>query len=511
VINFEDINLNCQKTWHLIGEGNTKGVFQLESRLGQSMSKKLKPQNIEQLAALISILRPGCLEAVRDGKTVSNHYIDKKNNAESVDYFHVALEPILSETFGEMVYQEQAMQICQRIADFDLSEADMLRKAIGKKNPAEMSRIKSIFIEKSKTSGIVNENEAEQIFGWIEKSQRYSFNKSHAISYAFNAYVSAYAKAHHTIEFFTSYLRFAKDKIDPMKEINELVNNAIESNIKIYRPDFRKNNADFELIDDTIYFGLTNIKGVGKSVYEKIQKIITENQIDISTIDHINIILFIILDKINSTGAKNLISVGAFDYMKISRKKLLFYLDIISNLSSREKNIILENIDIENNLDEILEKLLPNLNKNRKTKISSLISALKNPAYNLEDDYEWISTTEKRLLGVPITCSVIDGRNTESANCDCQRLNKDKLLPKHIILAAEIHTINIVKTKKGKNPGKEMAFIKINDGTGSSDIIAFPAEFEDFKHLLYEENTVMFSLEQSKNKDSTFIKKCWQI
>ena len=129
----------------------------------------------------------------------------------------------------------------------------------------------------------------------------------------------------------------------------------------------------------------------------------------------------------------------------------------------------------------------------------------------LEDDYEWISTTEKRLLGVPITCSVIDGRNTESANCDCQRLNKDKLLPKHIILAAEIHAINIVKTKKGKNPGKEMAFIKINDGTGSSDIIAFPAEFEDFKHLLYEENTVMFSLEQSKNKDSTFIKKCWQI
>ena len=101
----EDINLDCQKTWDLISDGNTKGCFQLESRLGKSMAKKLKPQNIEQLSALISVLRPGCLEAVRDGKTVSNHYIDKKNGLESVDYYHPCLESVLKTTYGEMIYQ----------------------------------------------------------------------------------------------------------------------------------------------------------------------------------------------------------------------------------------------------------------------------------------------------------------------------------------------------------------------------------------------------------------------
>ena len=99
------INMDCQKTWDLISEGNTKGCFQLESRLGKSMAKKLKPENIEQLSALISILRPGCLEAIRDGKSVSNHYIDKKNGEESVDYYHPSLKDSLQTTFGEMIYQ----------------------------------------------------------------------------------------------------------------------------------------------------------------------------------------------------------------------------------------------------------------------------------------------------------------------------------------------------------------------------------------------------------------------
>ena len=128
----ENINLDCSKTWDLISDGNTKGCFQLESRLGRSMAKKLKPSNIEELSALISIMRPGCLEAVRDGKTVSSHYIDKKNGLESVDYFHKALEPALKNTYGEMVYQEQAMEITKAIAGFNLQEADMLRKEIGR-------------------------------------------------------------------------------------------------------------------------------------------------------------------------------------------------------------------------------------------------------------------------------------------------------------------------------------------------------------------------------------------
>ena len=275
------------------------------------------------------IIVHNCLEAVRDGKTVSNHYIDKKNGLESIDYFHESLESILSSTYGEMVYQEQAMQICQKIASFNLSEADMVRKAIGKKKPEEMAKIKTLFINKSKETGMINSDEADQIFSWIEKSQRYSFNKSHAISYALNAYVSAYAKAHYPYEFFTSYLRFAKDKIDPMREVSELVNNALENNISVYRPDLRKLNKEFILDNNIIYFGLTNIKGIGDSVFNKLMVIINNAKIDVTTIN-INQLLFVVLDKINSTAAKALVSTGGVDYMKISRKKILFLLDIFT-------------------------------------------------------------------------------------------------------------------------------------------------------------------------------------
>lgn len=173
----ETINLECKKTWDLIGSGNTKGVFQLESRLGRTIAKKLKPDNMEELSALISILRPGALEAVRDGKSVTNHYIDKKHGLESVDYFHPSLEPSLQTTLGEMIYQEQAMQIAKDIAGFDLKEADDLRKAIGKKQADKMAEMREKFIKGCKQLQIVTEHEAEQIFGWIEKGQRYSFNK----------------------------------------------------------------------------------------------------------------------------------------------------------------------------------------------------------------------------------------------------------------------------------------------------------------------------------------------
>jgi DNA polymerase-3 subunit alpha len=508
-LDFESIDLGCQKTWDLIADGNTKGVFQLESRLGQSMAKKLKPSNIEELSALISIMRPGCLEAVRDGKTVSSHYIDKKNGQESIDYFHECLEPILKTTYGEMVYQEQAMQICQQIANFDLSEADMLRKAIGKKKPEEMARIKKLFTEKSKETKILNEHEAEQIFSWIEKSQRYSFNKSHAISYAMNAYVSAFCKAHHPHEFFVSYLKFAKDKIDPMREINELINNANELGIKVYRPDLRKLNHEFILDNKIIYFGLTNIKSVGDSVYNKIKELVEHYQIDIQSAS-LNQILFLLLDNINSAAAKALVSVGALEYLKISRKKILFYLDLISNLSKREKELIIADC-LDKNLDVLFNSILEKVNKKRKEIISSLIMAYKKPAYSLDDDYEWIANVEKQYLGISITCSIVDGRDLEAANTDCRTLSRSGVFSKSIIVGAEVADLNIVKTKKGANPGQEMAFVKISDGSGSCDIVVFPKEYDHYKDLLIKGNTIMLSLEQSKKKDSYIVKKCWQI
>ena len=511
-IDIENIDLNCKRTWRLISEGNTKGCFQLESRLGQTMAKKLKPENIEQLSALISIMRPGCLEAYRDGKSVSNHYIDKKNNNEEIDFFHPALEPILKTTYGEMVYQEQAMQICQHIAAFDLTEADKLRKAIGKKKPEEMVKIKKLFMKKTKQTKILSESEAEQIFSWIEKSQRYSFNKSHAVSYAYNAYLSAYVKAHFPQHFFVSYLKFAKDKIDPLQEIQELINNANQMGIDVRKPSMKYPLKEFFISDEGIIrFGLTNIKGVGKSVFDKLENIIQE--LDISSMNF-GQIYYHVLRKINSTAAKALISVGAIDHITMSRNRMLFYYDLLNNLTNREVDIIANKFDSEHDLIQILDYLINNTEKKltskRKDAVVSIINSIKKPSYDLEDSAEWLASNEKFYLGISLTCHKIDGCDIYSANSECKDLLNDNC-PKQPIVGAEINGINVIKTKRGVNPGQEMAFVKIGDSTGSCDIVVFPEEYLKYKELLMEDNTVLIKLDRSKNKDSYILKKCWQV
>ena len=163
---------NDEKTWNLFAEGKTKGVFQLESNLGKSWSKKLAPNNIEELSALIAIIRPGCLKAYVDGKSMTQHFIDRKHGREDVTYLHESLEEILAPTYGVLVYQEQSMRIAQKIAGFDLKEADELRKAIGKKKADLMAKVKTKFITGAEKTGMVNKEEAAEIFGWIEKSSR---------------------------------------------------------------------------------------------------------------------------------------------------------------------------------------------------------------------------------------------------------------------------------------------------------------------------------------------------
>ena len=165
----ETLPLSCEATWDMICEGNTKGIFQLESQLGQSMSERVKPRTIEELSDLIAIIRPGCMEAIVDGKSLTQHYIDRKHGIDPVEYFHDALKPILSSTYGILVYQEQALLIARDIGGFDLQEADILRKAIGKKNVSLMTTLRKQFIDKAEKKGTVTKNQAKEIFGWIEK------------------------------------------------------------------------------------------------------------------------------------------------------------------------------------------------------------------------------------------------------------------------------------------------------------------------------------------------------
>jgi DNA polymerase-3 subunit alpha len=503
----ENINLDCPKTWELLSSGDTKGCFQLESRLGRSMSKKLKPENMEQLSALISIMRPGCSDAIRDGKSVSDHYMDKKNGLESVDYFHPALEPILNKTYGEMVYQEQAMEISKEIAGFDLKEADELRKSIGKKKPELMAKVKTKFLEGCKKTQKVTEDEAEQIFGWIEKSQRYSFNKSHAVSYAVNAYLSAYAKAHFARVFFASYLRFARNKIKPHEEIKALVQNANEMDITINTPDLRELNELFIIKGNKIYFGITDIKGIGKSVFDKILEICKD--IDLSSITWLEL-LFKVLIRINSTAAKGLIQSGATNFIKKTRNSMLYEYNLVSGLTKKEVEYISSNLDNIENLKQGLQLLLsaPRMTKTRKDSINDMISSLVSPPHSLEDTAEWLADSEDALLGYAITCSKIDMYDISMTNTNCREL-KTTTIKENIILGGEIDNINVTKTKTGKTVGSEMAFVTLIDSYGAADsIIFFPKEYKEYKNMLFPNNIIIVKGKKSKD-DGLIVEKAY--
>ena len=199
------VDITDQKTWDLFKNGYTKGVFQLESNHGRNWSRKLAPSNLEELSALIAIIRPGTQKDQRQ------KFVDRKHGRDEVTYLDKSLEEILKKTYGILVYQEQSMRIAQKLAGFDLKEADELRKAIGKKKADLMAKIKTKFIKGCIKQKVVTKEAAEEIFGWIENSARYAFNKSHSVAYAVNAYNTAWYKANHTTEFFLSYLYYAAD------------------------------------------------------------------------------------------------------------------------------------------------------------------------------------------------------------------------------------------------------------------------------------------------------------
>jgi DNA polymerase-3 subunit alpha len=409
-----------------------------------------------------------------------------------------------------MIYQEQAMQIAKDIAGFDLKEADMLRKAIGKKKPEEMAKIKTKFIEGAKNSNIITEKQAEEIFSWIEKSQRYSFNKSHSVSYAINGYLSAYAKAHFPRIFFSSYLKYAKDKIDPQQEIKELVRNANEMDIVVKNPDFRLLNRFFTLKDQDIYFGLTDIKGVGQSVFDKIKEL--EKIHDISKLNWLETLIKILL-KINSTASKALISCGALDYFKKNRTEMLFEYDICSSLTKKElekfENLLTEYKSL--NIKTIIELMISNkfTTKKRLEVLNNIVTTINKPPYSLIDKIEWLSDSENNLLGVAISCSKLDTYDITMTNCDCKTFKNSHVSDK-IILAGEIMNINTIKTKSGKNPGQEMSFVSIEDQTGYLDsVIFFPEAWTKYKTHIFNGNILIFIGNKAKTKDGFIVEKCF--
>lgn len=337
-------------------------------------------------------------------------------------------------------------------------------------------------------------------------------SNSHAVSYAMNAYLSAYSKAHFPTVFFASYLRFAKDKIDPQQEIKELVKNATEMDVEIRIPDFRNLNDLFILKDKTIYFGLTDIKGVGASVYNKILKLVETKNLQVHNLTWPQMLASILLH-INSTACKALISCGAFDYFKKCRSELLFEYEIVKGLTDKELKSFNDFTEVKPSAGvlDILRFIYDNIKliPKRKEIISNYIESLLHPPYSLIDKIEWLADSENELLGAAITCSKLDMYDIGATNCDCKTF-KTLSISNNVVIAGEIANINIVKTKSGKTPGQEMAFITIEDQYGSLDsVVFFPESFAKYKNHLFVGNVLVFSGNRSKSKDGLIVDRCF--
>ena len=335
-------------------------------------------------------------------------------------------------------------------------------------------------------------------------------SNSHAVSYAMNAYLSAYAKAHFPKIFFASYLRFAKDKIDPKAEIKALIQNANQMDIVVNVPDLRNLNEFFIMKNKKIYFGLTDIKGFGNSVFNKLLKLVDEKKIDFDQISWPKL-LFEAINNINITAAKSLIKSGALDFIKKTRTSMLFEQSLVNELTKKECEFIITNIDKKKNLNECLSDLLMNhkLTSKRKTLISGLISSLKNPPYSMQDSAEWISDTEDETLGCNITCSKVDMYDISMTNCNCKDFH-NTLMSDNIIVCGEISTLSVTKTKTGKNPGSEMAFVSLSDSFGCIDsVIFFPEAYKEHRNILFDNNVIIIKGKKSNKGDAFIVEKAF--
>lgn len=258
-IDIDKIDFEDKLTYDMIANGDTLAVFQFESDGMQEYLKRLKPHNLEELTAMNALYRPGPMDNIPD-------FIDRKFGKKKIEYLHPLMEKILKTTYGIIVYQEQVMQLVQLIADFTLGQADILRRAMGKKQIAYMDKMKPLFIQGAARHGI-DEKLALEIFDLIYKFADYGFNKSHSLAYSYLAYQTAWLKAHYPTEFLASVMT---SEIDDQDKIVQLIDEAKKFGIKVLPPDINKSKANFIGNGKTILFGLAAIKNVGVSAVNKI-------------------------------------------------------------------------------------------------------------------------------------------------------------------------------------------------------------------------------------------------
>ena len=463
-INMDELGLDDEEAFNLLQRGNTTGVFQLESSGFQRYLKELKPTNIEDIIAMVALYRPGPMQYIPT-------YIKRKHGKEDVEYLHPDLEPILKSTYGVCVYQEQVMRIAQEMAGYTLAEADILRKAIGKKIASLLKSQKEKFLTGLQENGY-SEELGEEIWGWIKPFAQYSFNKSHAAAYAQIAYQTAYLKAHYPEEFMSSLLTSEQKNID---RLGFLMGECKRMGIEVLQPDINESFTQFSVVPEKgqIRFGLAAVKNVGTKLVEEIVEDRKENGKYESLDDFLSRIHS---RHLNKKSLEALAKAGAFESMM-------------------ERNKVLKN----------MEKILA-YSKEIRTKEKSGQSGLfeSNDAYRTEirlDDCQPASKEErlrweKELLGLFITGHPLDKYENKLEKAMSIQKAKRQMSDKKVRVGGMIAKSKEITTKKGN----QMAFVTLQNKEESMEIIVFPDTYKNYKPLI-DDNSIVFVYGKISHRD----------
>jgi DNA polymerase-3 subunit alpha len=319
----ETMPLDDAETFKLVQRADTVGVFQLESAGMRDLCRQMMPDRIEHIIALIALYRPGPMELIPQ-------YLARKAGREPISYEHPLLEPICSETYGVMIYQEQVMQAAQVLAGYSLGKADLLRRAMGKKKPEEMAAQHDVFIEGCARFNKIPELKAERIFDLLAKFAGYGFNKSHAAGYAYLSYITAYLKANFPVEFIAATLT---SELGDFKKLAKFVNEARRMGIAVLGPDVNSSLVPFTIEGGKVRFGLAGVKNLGTGASEFIVKERQQHG------PYQNMLDFLVRTKgtVNRKAVESLIKAGAFDGFEPNRTALLNSLEWEMNKAASEK------------------------------------------------------------------------------------------------------------------------------------------------------------------------------
>ncbi len=454
-VDIENLSFDDKKTYKLLQEGKTVGVFQLESDGFQRYLKELKPTSFEDIIAMVALYRPGPMQFIPE-------YIARKQKKKKIEYLDPRLKPILEKTQGICIFQEQLMQITRETAGFTFSEADVLRKAVAKKIKTLLKEQEKKFIEGAMENGLKKET-TQKIWDWILPFAQYGFNQAHSTAYSMISYQTAYLKAHYPVEFMASLLTSEKNDIE---KIAFLIEECKNMKIEVLAPDINESFRNFSVISgkDKIRFGLLAIKNVGANLVEEIIKQ-REKGVFKSFSDFVS---RIDIKDLNKKSLESLIKAGVFDKFE-ERNKLLENLEDVLRFNRDVKKI---NNSSQKTLFEKSDHFSP-VFKLKETKPASIQQKLL-----------W----EKELLGLYISSHPLEEfrKILEKKTLPLMDL-KEHLFNQKIRVGGIISSIKKILTKRGE----PMLFMKLEDLTAKVEVVVFPSIIER-NSLPLEENKIVF-------------------